>query len=439
MNKSAGVSGMKSGLLLAFLLFAFSVPGLSRAQDMDGDAHEEVRVTVDARGKTEAEVREEGISKARKKAVKACLSGRVPGPVLEEHESDVAALQADAERFTLSWELLDQGRMGGQVVMRVMVYLDGEAIDSALKKRRMMPARPLPRVFLIIPSAVGEEDLPSIWERSPGVEPVLNQCEAQVAGALWDYGFSVLEPWEGMEEFDPAKIIAPRDEKEREEVFELLEERFAAGALVVGRGEAGPALELPREEDEEEEEGVEQEEGAGEEGCREGEEGEECLEEEVPERARILVRMAAADVGGQKIVWADRYDYTVDVKGILARQKALESTCREAGEDVTVALYRAWLPRPGQGEGGDEEKELVILLSGVDGYADMAAFQQKMIEAPGAIAIKLARISRRELEFRMKTTGPVNDTAQWMAESEFGDKKIEVVQAEDNIIKAEMK
>lgn len=364
-----------------------------------------VEVAVPMEGKSVSKARSEALAEAKATAVKKYISTLLPEGIIKGRESEIEAFSSDPERWVISYEILREVDQGSEFSLIVRVELDQERLGSALKAAGLIPTREMPRVFLVVPGQIIGQTLPSVWDKSPGQQPVFSICEARLAKEIWAYGFEIIEPETGGAGIDTKRITAPQGEEEREAVLSELMEKYGAGALVVGRMEERPRETVL-------DGGTARPEGGG---------------------SRVILRIAAVDIVSDRVLWYDRKEEPVSRQGVAASQKVLEGMCGDAAPQVVEALFAAWMPSQTRGQ----ELEIDLTIKGVSSYRDMTAVKNKIgNEGPGVKSVRLERLRRGEMELRVTTSAGGEAFGSWLSEARLGQRRIDVVSADEAAIEA---
>ncbi|MFO8056654.1 MAG: hypothetical protein R6V10_05100 [bacterium] len=373
------------------LLVIMAVAAVSPAQKQNEEAAEPEPLT----GKAEAgkNARDKAIADAREKALANYIEERVPGPIRQRHRKEVQKLIKKADKMTRSFEIVKESESKGVLTLQVRVELDREMIDKELKKYGLMPARSLPKVFLFVPCRAGDEQIKSAWQKPRGIARTLNPCEAAISERLGEYGIEVVEPGGKSPELDLDKILNPRSEEQKKEVFQELEQKLGVSAMVVGKGK------LPG------------------------------YEESKDTNAVLLI--AVADLAKERVFWSERIESKARLSGPRDRAPALEKLCGRAGENALLKIYSAWAPtyKPG------EERTIAVSLLGLSSYQDMQEFAAMLREqAPGVSEVVLSGASPGEVRYEATTTVSAETLARWLEGAKVDGGKPRILsQGEDTI------
>lgn len=338
---------------------------------------------------------EQALAKARLQAVESCLASRVPPSILDENPEARGRVMAQADRFVVSWETIEEREEAGVLTLRVRVVIDQSRLDAALKAEGLLPVRELPRVFLMVVCQDGGNTIPSAWENPSGIGGEKNPCEPAMAEALESYGLRVIKPEKGQPRIETRRVMNPQNEQEKSEVFRELREKFGAGVMLVGKARLEP-------------------------GAREGD--------------RLLsLQMVAVDLVSERALVSDHSREEVEIKGPKDRDPALSAFCRQAGLKVVEAVFRTWVQKPAPGE----PRKVRVVIQNLESYHQMKEMEDRMRrEGPGVTEVSLTRAAAGRFEFTVTTSAEAGELARWLESAPLQEKNLRVIDLKPDLINA---
>jgi|GEM_PF-3873308 len=356
------------GLAVMILVLAVSAAGPAQKETSPDDKPE----TVTGRAKQGSNARDRAINDARQKAVEKYIEKRVPAAIRNKHDDEQDRIVSRAGSMVRSFEIVEETESDNVLVLEVHVELDEKAIDNRLIKHGLLPSRPLPKVFLFVPCRADKEEIPSAWQKPKAIARTPNPCEAAIAERLSEYGIEVAGPAKESPDLDLNKIMDPRSEEQKKEVFRELEDKLGVSAMVVGKGILPPVSE---------------------------------------EGGQALLLIAVADLAKERVLWSERTETGIEMAGPEDRAPALEKLCGRAGEKALLKIFSAWSPKYMPGE----ERVISLDLIGLRSYEAMKGFGEMLREqAPGVSEAVLAKASPGEICFEITTTVSADSLARWL-------------------------
>jgi len=384
--------------LLAFALFAL----VARAPARDaGGKRWSTRVEQknSVKGRTVTATRNVGIKSAKQKAITEYIRLATPKALLEGREENVSRILEARDRLVISMATLSERVEGDYLIMEFEVILDKKRLDTLLRAEGLLPSRALPRTFVVARVSDRGEKIKSAWDQAPGEGRAFNACEARIAATFSGYGFEVVSPRPDAAAVEVEMIVNPRGKEQVERVVKGLKQDFGAEALVVGFAELIV--------------------------IEEGKDG-------GPQTIELAARIAVGDLEKGVTVFSDRLHNRAEVKGALARTRALESVCDEAAERAVEAMFASFSEK--EYEPG-ERREILVRVQGVGSYSAMKAIERKIgDEGPGVVSATLSRMSSSEIEFRVVATVDSQVLADWLARNRVEDLAFAVVSVNETSV-----
>lgn len=392
--------GTRQGIAVAgliLLLAACLAPAaLSSAPDKPFSARVEAGISL--KGKTRDEARAGCVRQGKEKAIESYISSRAPAAVMDENKKAVKNILGRPENWVLSWELIEEREEEGSLVVELEVVLDTAKLDSALRAAGIIPSRPLPRTFIVVRGQVDYEAMPSGWDKSPEAGGTWNPCEAAIERELARFNFQVIPPAAGSAPVDAGKIIKPEGDKDKQELYKQLSDRFKAGALVVGMVDA-----VKKSGD------------------------------KAPEKVEVTAKIAAADVEKGDVLFTDELNVEFEIKGVPFREEQISEVCKQAGAKAVAALFKAWTPKYTPGE----ERGLKVIVAGLGSYAAMKEMETRLREeGPGVKSAAVSRMSPGEIEFQVRTTVDAESMADWLANISVAGLRLSIESSREDVIEA---
>jgi hypothetical protein len=340
-----------------------------------------VRVEVKAplSGRSIETVTNAALRQGKDDAIKEFIAASVPPGLLKGRQSSVKSVLADRDRYVASWEVVSSQVNGDQLDLVLAVNLNWRELTSALRREGLLPARSMPRTFIVAAGRAGTP-LRSGWDRAKGEPGQWNRCEAVIAAAFEQYGFEVVKPGIDQAPVSVARIVAPEGPEEKAAVFRDLRDHFQAAILVVGLvSGATPKSAKPGETD-------------------------------------LTVRIAACDAREESVILTRQASGRHSVKTDADRDNALDALCRDAAQQVVEKLFSELNTSFTPGA----EHTLTVIVRGVDSYPRMKELERKLkTESPGAQTAVLARIRPGEIEYTVTTTADAKTLARWLETNSF--------------------
>jgi len=358
-----------SVLVMAVLAALFLSVHLSAQEKENTDLTVTGRVQI--KGEDKSAAREKAMKATKTRAVKEHVSTLLPPGILKTFSDDINKLADSPDDYVKSWEVLEEKEEEGDLVVKAVIALDKNRLATALKSMGALPPGKLPKVFLVVPGNIIDEEMPSMWDKTSGRAGRFNSCEAQIAKSLYRYGFEVVEPGVYEPGVDTDMLTAPENEDEREKIFQTLWDRFKSPVLVVGRART---------------------------------------EEKDPEIEASL-RIAIADVRDRKVVWADKSVEMVDSEDDISGTDAVTSLCMQAGAQVVEVLFDQSLPEQSYGE----MKAIKLVLTGVKNYGVVTKLLERLKrDGPGVDNASLSSARHSEIELEVMTTADSKELSRWV-------------------------
>ncbi len=337
--------------------------------------------------------RDRAIENATEKAVEQYIANRVPAALRKKHSDEEQKIVKQAGSLVRSFEIVEETEKEGVLTLRVRVELDKKQIDTRLIKSGLLPSRSLPAVFLFVPCRAGDEEIKSAWQKPKAIARTPNPCEAAISARLAEYGIDTVEAKKESPDLDLEKIMNPRSEEQKREVYRELEEKLGVSALVVGKGI------LPDY-------------------------------RESKEKTAVLL-IAVADLAKERVLWSERMETSAELDGPEDRAPVLKKICGRAGEKALLKIFSGWAPKYMPGE----ERTIAVDLLGLSSYKAMQEFLDMLHEqAPGVSEAVLIMASPGEVRFGATTTASADSLARWLEgiKSDGGRPRI-LSQEEDSI------
>ncbi len=381
---------MKKALSWAVLLTVLAIAASGPAQkDPSPDNRPD---TVTGRAKQGSNARDRALNDARQKAVEKYIEERVPATMRNKRREEQDRIVSRAGNMVRSFEIVEETESNNVLALEVHVELDEKEIDNHLIKHGLLPSRPLPKVFLFVPCRAGGEDIPSAWQKPKAIARTKNPCEAAIAERLSEYGIEVIGADKESPHLDLHKIMDPRSEEQKKEVFRELEDKLGVAAMVVGKGILPPASE---------------------------------------NNGQALLLIAVADLAKERVLWSERTETETEITGPEDRGPALQKLCGRAGEKALLKIFSAWSPKYMPGE----ERAISLELIGLSSYKAMKDFGEMLREqAPGVSEAVLSKASPGEIRFEITTTASADAMARWLEDVKVDEGSPRILsQDEDNI------
>ena len=361
-----------------------AAPATATAPAEDPEATRTVEATAAIANGDRAAAKKSALAQARRAALQEYLELQVPPGVLKTKSVEVGKILGDAERLVAETQEAGSHEESGKLIVNFKIRLRPAEVKSRLAAAGLLPAGPLPEVFVMVRGVGLGDDFRSGWEANPP-ESGENECEAALAAELTRYGFTITAPKSG--QADTARILSPGNEAERAGVFRYIKDKFGSEVMMVG-----------------------------------------VVTAEDEAKPRLKLRLAAADTVKEKLLWSGSRERIAPDSEPRSRVEALSALCHAAGEEAVQALYQSRLPALTPGA----ERELILTVQGIDRWPAVKELEKKLrTELPGVISLSLSRMEPGVVEYKLRTALTSKSLADWLAANQFGGMTMKVEEMGD--------